>query len=104
MPVKSRVTKDRRPTFSTEAIALFVELEAVPPQRRDSQTFKNQEHELARRLGLVSEWWTCNSVLDRSGRPCNPPGYVAYQDWFRCRAVRRQLLAAIADREKAPAH
>jgi hypothetical protein len=41
-----------------------------------------------------------NSVLDRSRRTCHPPGYIARDDWFRCRAVREQLLAAAAEAQR----
>jgi hypothetical protein len=77
--------------FTADVVALFVELERLP--RRDAR-FKEGERELARKLGLVSEYWTMNSVLDRSARPCHPPGYVAHADWHTCRAVRKALLAS----------
>jgi len=47
---------------------------------------------LARMLNLVSEWWTCNSVLDDSAAPCWPPHLVAFHDWHRVREVRKMLL------------
>jgi hypothetical protein len=50
-------------------------------------------------LNLVSEWWTCNSVLDDSDAPCWPPHLVAHQDWHKVRAVREALL----ERAKAAA-
>jgi hypothetical protein len=84
--------------FSAEVLALFAALESVAPHNRANQTFKDAEHELARQLDLVSEWWTRNSVLDRSSGPHHPPQYVAHQDWHRCRAVRDELLAAIESR------
>jgi hypothetical protein len=93
VPVKAREAKERRPQFGAEVLQLFLALETTPPRRRKSQTFKDGERELARRLGLVSEWWTGNSVVDRGPKPCRPPGYIA-QDWHRCRAIREQLLAA----------
>jgi hypothetical protein len=92
MPVKARAAKDRRPLFDAETVALFVKLEGM--KSRNSQAFKDGEHELARRLDLVAEFWTGNSALDRSSSPCHPPEYVAFQDWFRCRRVRHALLAA----------
>jgi hypothetical protein len=82
----------RHPLIFNEALALFVELEQTPRRQRDSQAFKNGDHELARLLGLIPEWWTTNSVLDRSKRPPWPPHLVAYADWHRCRAVREELL------------
>jgi hypothetical protein len=58
VPVKLRAAKERRPNFSAEALALFVELERVPPRRRDRQDFRDKTHELARLLGLVDELWS----------------------------------------------
>ena len=98
MPVKARVAKGRHPTFSAETIALFVELDAAPARGRHSQAFKAKERELARQLDLASEYWTINSVLDRSAALCHSPSCAAYQDWFRCRQVRDELLATVRGR------
>jgi hypothetical protein len=96
MPTKrTPISRPRLPTLTREAIALFAELEQVPMRRRDTRAFKERAHELARMLGLVSERWTINSVLDRSREPCRPPHYQASKDWQTCRAVREQLLAAV---------
>ena len=92
MPVKLRKAKGRQPVFTPEALALFVELERNP---RRGRPFTDGSHDLARMLGLVSEFWSGNCVNDRSAAPCHPPEYVAYHDWFRCRQVRNELLAAI---------
>jgi hypothetical protein len=97
MPIKARTPKGRRPSFPPDVLALFVELEGM--SRRDPR-FKAGERELACRLGLTGEYWTMNSVLDRSRRSCHPPGYIARDDWFRCRAVREQLLAAAAEAQR----
>jgi hypothetical protein len=43
-------------------------------------------------LGLGDEWWRGSSVFDRARGPCYPPHCVSYGDFFRVRAVRRQLL------------
>ena len=94
MPVKLRAAKERRPRFSAEALALFVELERVPPRRRHRQDFRDKTHELARLLGLVDEWWGGNCVTDRSRAPCHPRWCVAHHDWFRVRGVREALLEA----------
>ena len=82
----------RHPPVSDGALALFVELENTPHRRRGSKTFKDGEHKLARLLGLVSEYWTMNSVLDDSAAPCWPPHLVAFHDWHRVREVRKMLL------------
>jgi hypothetical protein len=68
MPAKLRTAKGRHPTFSAEALALFVELE-----RKRTRAFSDGSRELARMLGLTSEWWTGNHLNDRSAGPCHPP-------------------------------
>jgi hypothetical protein len=105
MPVKARTAKARRRQFSDEALALFVELEAVPMRRRDAPEWQAASHRLAEMLGLVDEWFCSGcDVLDCSARPCHPPGYTSYDDWFKVRAVRELLLEAIGlgDRQAAP--
>jgi hypothetical protein len=89
----------RNRPFSNQALTLFVELERMPRRNRNAQLFKDKERKLARMLNLVSEWWTCNSVLDDSDAPCWPPHLVAHQDWHKVRAVREALL----ERAKAAA-
>jgi hypothetical protein len=84
----------RVPAIAPAALALFDQLEQVPKRRRSAQAFKDGERELHRLLGLTSEWWTGNSVLDRSNGPCHPPGYIAHSDWFRVRRIREALLQA----------
>jgi hypothetical protein len=102
VPIKQRTAKQRRAMFAAEVLDLFVALERTPEHRRHTREFKDAEHELMRRLHLVSEFWSMNSPLDR-GRPCHPPGHIANDDWRRCREVRKALLAAVAEQEKAPA-
>jgi hypothetical protein len=82
--------------FSAEVLKLFAELEAVPSRRRNGAAFKDRAHQLARQLGLTAEWWTGNSVTDTSARSIHPEEYVAYANWHRCRAVRKELLRATA--------
>jgi len=82
----------RNRPFSNQALILFAELERMPRRNRNAQLFKDKERELARMLNLVSEWWTCNSVLDDSAAPCWPPHLVAFHDWHRVREVRKMLL------------
>jgi hypothetical protein len=103
MPVKYRSAKQRRPSFSAEALALFTELEAEQARHRHRQDFRDKAYELARLLSLTPEWWTGNCVTDRSRAPCHPPEYVAHQDWIRVRAVRERLLTAVGGRHEAPA-
>ena len=92
MPAKARLPKGRRPTFSAEALALFVRLERMSERSRD---FEEGSRELARMLGLTSEWWARQHVNDRSEGPCHPPWCVAHADWYTCREVREALLAAV---------
>ncbi len=66
------------------------------PQR--GQKFEGRSRALARLLGPVSAWWTGNHVNDRSAKPCHPLGYVAREDWLRCREVRVALFAAASAR------
>jgi hypothetical protein len=93
---RTPINRRRLPHVAPAAVTLFVELEQVPKRRRNAQTFKDGERELHRMLGLVSEWWGGNSVLDDSSGPCHPPGYVSHSDWFRVRAVRDALLLQAA--------
>jgi hypothetical protein len=89
VPVKLRQAKERRHSFSAEAIALFIELEAVAVRRRKLEEFRDRERELAGLLGLGAEFFlSCCSVLDRERTPCWPPWCAAHADWHRVRAVR----------------
>jgi hypothetical protein len=99
MPVKARAAKDRRPSFSAEALELFAELERTSQR---SRRFKDGSRELARLLGLVEQWWAGQHVHNRSSEPCHPEGHFAHDAWFRCRAVRVALLAATRERRAAP--
>jgi hypothetical protein len=80
-----------RRQISAEALALFLELEALP---QDSERFKTGSRKLAAMLDLKREWWGRQHVNDRSPRPRHPPHLVAHHDWHRVRTVRLTLLAA----------
>jgi hypothetical protein len=95
VPVKLRKPKRLRPSFDDETLDLFARLDR---QRRPS---REEEHDLARRLNLTDHYWTGNTPLNRWSGPCHPEGYIAHRHWFECRAVREQLLAALAARERA---
>lgn len=97
MPTKQKPRSRtwRQGRIPPEAIALFVELEHCSQR---GPKFNAKARELARMLGLVSEWWSGQSVLDRSPAPCHPPGHIARDDFYRCRVVRQQLLTAIRQR------
>jgi hypothetical protein len=90
-----RTIRDRArlPVIDAETLTLFWRLDS---SKRRGHAFREETHELMRKLGLVDEYWTANSVLDRSSGPCHPKGYIARDHWYRCRAVRAQLLAALA--------
>jgi hypothetical protein len=92
MPAKLRLPKNRRPVFGAEVLRLFAELEHGT---RRGTGFKKGERRLMSVLGLNDEWWRGSSVFDRAHAPYYPSHTCAYADFFRVRAVRRQLLAAI---------
>jgi hypothetical protein len=92
---RTAIRRERRPSFTPEVLRLFAELEH---SARRGPKFKEKARELARMLGLVDEWWTGNSVLNRRAGPSHPPQCIAHDDFYRCREVRRQLLAAIGQR------
>jgi hypothetical protein len=79
--------------FGAEVLRLFAELELGA---RRGEGFKKGERRLMSLLDLDDEWWRGSSVFDRARRPCYPPSCLAHGDFYRVRAVRRQLLAAIA--------
>jgi hypothetical protein len=84
---------------------VFVELESVPLNERDNRDFQDAEHRLMQALNLGQESFPgMQSVLNRRTRPCHPPGYVAYTEFFVVRKVRLALLAAIRNNlKKEPA-
>jgi len=88
----------QRQLITAEVITLFLELEQSP---RRAKPFTEDTRKLARLLGLVPQWWTGNHVNDRSDKPIYPEGYVAHVDWLHCRAVREQLLEAVAKMQPA---
>ena len=97
MPVKARLPKGRRPSFTPETLALFLKLEGMSER---SQDFEEGSRELARMLGLTDQWWTRQHVNDRSEGPCHPPWCVAHEDWYTCREVREALLTAASTRPR----
>jgi hypothetical protein len=93
MPTKrTTINRQRTPTIDAETLALFVELNAVPMRRRDTDTFKQRDRALARRLDLGGEWM-CDvcSVTDPS-RKSYRTGFH-HDAWLKVRAVRLRLLA-----------
>jgi hypothetical protein len=82
----------QRQLISAEALRLFVEIENTPKHKRGPKVYNDKERELARLLGLTSEWWNGNSVCDDSDGPGCPPHLARYENWFKVRAIREQLL------------
>jgi hypothetical protein len=101
VPVKLRSPKRLRPSFDPETLDLFVRLDAVKGGRRESRAFRDEEHDLARKLNLTSAWWCGQTPLDRSAGPVHPHWCCAHGFWHECRKVREYLLAAVEAREKA---
>lgn len=92
---RTPLERTRRAVIDGEALALFVELEKTPKRQRETPEFRAQSRELARRLALHDEWFFSRcDVLDRTTKPSHPVGYAARDAWFKCRAMREQLLAA----------
>jgi hypothetical protein len=104
MPARLREAEARRASFSPAVVALFRELDGAPARAREAPAFKAKARQLACELGLVSEFWTVNSVLDRSHAPCWPPWVVAFHDWHRCRGVRERLLGHKGNRTLVGVH
>jgi len=86
----------RAQVFTPEALALFLEIEATPQHKRGAKVYNDMEHRLARLLNLVPEWWGGNSVSDDADKPPWPDHLQAYKDRHKIRAIREQLLAAVA--------
>jgi hypothetical protein len=84
----------RRPKFTLDTLRLFIELEAMTDQ--DSKEYHDKSKVLANMLGL-GDAWLCSSVdvCTRELEPCWPPDHPACDDFWRVRAIRLQLIAAI---------
>lgn len=98
---RTPINRTRTPIIDAETLALFVELDAVPKRRRDTDTFKQRDRELARRLDLGGEWM-CDvcSVTDASHKSYRTG--MHHNSWLKVRAVRLRLLA-LAGISEAPA-
>jgi hypothetical protein len=98
MPVKARAAKDRSPSFSAEALALFLELERTP---KGSQRFKDGSRELARMLGLIDQWWSGQHVsASQLGDDEGYARFVAGKDVARVSFWRRLLIAVMDGRQR----
>jgi hypothetical protein len=98
---RTPINRARTPPINSETLVLFVELNAVPKRRRDTDTFKQRDRELARRLDLGGEWM-CDvcSVTDPS-RKSYRTGFH-HESWLKVHAVRLRLLT-LAGISEAPA-
>jgi hypothetical protein len=86
----------QRHVITPEALELFRELESVSERRLRREPYTEKSKRLANLLGLSDAWWRMEHVHDRSRGPCHPEGYIAREDWYRCRAIREMLLEAAA--------
>jgi hypothetical protein len=98
---RTPINRTRTPIIDAETLALFVELNALPKRRRDTDRFKQRDRELARRLDLGGEWM-CDvcSVTDASLKSYRTG--MHHDSWLKVRAVRLRLLA-LAGISEAPA-
>jgi hypothetical protein len=86
----------RRQIISEEVVDLFVELEHL---NQDSDEFRIGSKKLAAMLDLNEEHFLSGcTVNDKGDEPHHPAGYIAREDWMRCREMRNRLLAAVKDR------
>lgn len=89
---RTPIKRTRTPIIDAETLALFVELNAVPKRRRDSQTFKDRDRQLARRLDLGGEWMCDVTSVTDDERVSHRTG-MHHDSWLKVRAVRLRLLA-----------
>jgi hypothetical protein len=85
--------RERLGRITPAALELFAKLEGVPSRRRNNRKFRDEEHELHRQLDLVSEWWGGCSCLDNRSQPPFRPWQASFKYWFRCKEIRKTLLA-----------
>jgi hypothetical protein len=81
------------PVTDQATIKLFAELERTPLSRRDTETYKAQEDDLAWRIGLHAEHrFDAHRVNDKTLIDC-PPEYDCFFDsWRRVVDMRKALL------------
>jgi hypothetical protein len=91
---RTPIHRHRRPTFTTEVVELFLELEQTPPRRRKSEEFIAKSKRLAGLLGLSTEWWAMQCVEGGNNkfRPYKP--LAAHDYWLTVQRVRAALLEA----------
>jgi hypothetical protein len=89
---RTAIRRERRPSFTPEVLALFLEIERKP----GDQAFTDASRKLAQLLGLTTEWWMGCHVNDKSRAPCHPPTHAAHGAWYAVRETRKALLRAAA--------
>jgi hypothetical protein len=102
MPVKIRVAKERRQSFSPEILALFAELEAVPARRRD-EAWQSQSRRLAEMLGVETEWFCSGQrldVLNRGLARYKSPSVWGGEPRMKVMGLREALLTEVARRAR----
>ena len=93
MPVKLRASKARRPVFTAEVIALFLEIESTPGGH---MPYTRQSRRLAELLHLTNEWCSSCHVNDVSSRSGYAAGHRTDVAFWKVREVRNALLAVAA--------
>jgi hypothetical protein len=91
--VRTPRNRDRKAPIDNAALTLFIALSKVPQRLRESDSFKDRDRDLHRRLGIAVDWLCAGaSVLD--GEPTyRKPGDVHYPSVVKAREVRTRLLA-----------
>jgi len=98
---RTPISRPRVPSLTPEIIALFAELENAPRSTRrhwrKTEEYTRKSQRLASLLGLSDEWWMVLRVENANDlRPHRT--LAAHELWPHVRAVRKQLLAALAAR------
>jgi hypothetical protein len=89
---RTPIDRQRTPRIDAETLALFVELENTPKRSRKSQSFKDRDRALARRLDLGGEWICDVTSVTDDERVSHRTG-IHHDSWLKVRAVRLRLLA-----------
>jgi hypothetical protein len=75
-------------------VALFRELETTPEGRRETESYREREDDLAWRIGLHPESWLRGYRVNSAKLLDLPPKYDCFQDeWDRVTSTRARLLA-----------
>jgi hypothetical protein len=106
METRQSIHPRLRPKFNKEILELFSRLEQTPLKQRRSAQWRAEHKRFMcdpLLLDMSAEFWSMQSPLDRSLKPCHPPWKGAYQSWHVCRNLRIALLAAIGKTSDAVA-